>query len=889
MEFLTVYSFVLLIFVIFFMLITSQRASSLAQQQYAQLQLQAQNIADVINEAVGAGNGFSATVSLQSAVSSSVPYNLSVSDTGVVIAKEKVGNQVITAYAFSIAKSLSINGTLLSNGNGYLIPTASGIMKVVNSHGTIFVDSAPAATLQLPYSITVDQLQHVKVASFDGVNSYIGTGTSGLPLGNSPRSVFAWVYFTGLSGGGCTSYHGTIYSYGAESDHQWSTLRTCNDGAVSFSGYDDDFTSTFTPAPNTWYFVGYTYAAGTTNTVTLYMDGQSQTSNLGQALSTALPSSNSAEIGAYSNPPGTFFQGSISNLQVYGTALTVAQASQLYKEGITGIPVSTANLVGWWPLNGNTNDYSGSVNNGVPTNMIYNGTVSVLAHLSMEDGADAANVLVGGVTRNGTFNQTSMSSFTAYTNSTGFVQTYITAPNVSRLDFTLFGFNGNNTIQGNLKGWWPLEEGYGNSIYDLSTNGNNGVFNAPFWAPLAYQTNFAVADFNGMSSTISTGTNNFPAGSSPSSFFTWVYATATPSQYGALFAYGVPEEDYEMAALALSSTGALIFADSVNTGVTFGAMPVSLNAWHFVGWTYDGRNNLTLYVDGASNSYNMPQQNVVLNSQRIPHMGSFYGAGFFLSGMMSNAQLYNTALTTAQVSHIYAEGIAGSPIGNSGLAGWWPLAHTAEDYSGNGNNGTASDVIYSNAAYATSIGAVRSTSFNGSSSYISVPSAGVSFNGQSAISVAAWVDPSTFRSDPDFSTIVAKSNAYYLQLDSEGRPASFLNGIDSEYLHSPIRIKNNTWSQVALTYNGSAETLYINGKAVNSIAVSGTISDTAGSYLGIGANLNYAGNLYLGYNRRFDGLISDVQVYHAPLTAQQIQQLYLQGFPLYDRLNVTFG
>src|SRR5271157_885308 len=59
LEFLVVYSFVLLIFIIMFSLVTSQRAASLAQQQYALLQLQAQNVANLINEAVNAGNGFS--------------------------------------------------------------------------------------------------------------------------------------------------------------------------------------------------------------------------------------------------------------------------------------------------------------------------------------------------------------------------------------------------------------------------------------------------------------------------------------------------------------------------------------------------------------------------------------------------------------------------------------------------------------------------------------------------------------------------------------------------------------------------------------------------------------------------------------------------------------
>ena len=34
-------------------------------------------------------------------------------------------------------------------------------------------------------------------------------------------------------------------------------------------------------------------------------------------------------------------------------------------------PVDLQNLVGWWPLNGNANDYSGNQNNGGATNVIY--------------------------------------------------------------------------------------------------------------------------------------------------------------------------------------------------------------------------------------------------------------------------------------------------------------------------------------------------------------------------------------------------------------------------------------------------------------------------------------------------------------------------------------
>jgi hypothetical protein len=61
--------------------------------------------------------------------------------------------------------------------------------------------------------------------------------------------------------------------------------------------------------------------------------------------------------------------GSIADVQVYNTALSQNDIATLYQEGIGGAPIDTMNLVGWWPLDGNANDYSGNGNNGVPNSI----------------------------------------------------------------------------------------------------------------------------------------------------------------------------------------------------------------------------------------------------------------------------------------------------------------------------------------------------------------------------------------------------------------------------------------------------------------------------------------------------------------------------------------
>jgi hypothetical protein len=62
--------------------------------------------------------------------------------------------------------------------------------------------------------------------------------------------------------------------------------------------------------------------------------------------------------------------GELANVQLYNTSLSQQEIQALYREGIGGAPIDLQNLVGWWPLNGNANDYSGNGNNGELNNVV---------------------------------------------------------------------------------------------------------------------------------------------------------------------------------------------------------------------------------------------------------------------------------------------------------------------------------------------------------------------------------------------------------------------------------------------------------------------------------------------------------------------------------------
>jgi hypothetical protein len=90
----------------------------------------------------------------------------------------------------------------------------------------------------------------------------------------------------------------------------------------------------------------------------------------GSAVSNTLTDATSAtlSLGGWS---GYEYNGLLTNVQLYNATLSANDIQDLYNEGIGGAPIKISNLVGWWPLNGNANDYSGNGNNGASAYISY--------------------------------------------------------------------------------------------------------------------------------------------------------------------------------------------------------------------------------------------------------------------------------------------------------------------------------------------------------------------------------------------------------------------------------------------------------------------------------------------------------------------------------------
>jgi hypothetical protein len=125
-------------------------------------------------------------------------------------------------------------------------------------------------------------------------------------------------------------------------------------------------TATIPTQLNVWSFVTVTVSASGTEQI--YLDGQP--AGAGVFSGVPLPSITSFNIFSAHSAAACVY-GGMSNVQVYSTALSQQSVSALYQEGIGGAPIDLDDLAGWWPLNGDPNDYSGNLQDGVTNGISY--------------------------------------------------------------------------------------------------------------------------------------------------------------------------------------------------------------------------------------------------------------------------------------------------------------------------------------------------------------------------------------------------------------------------------------------------------------------------------------------------------------------------------------
>ena len=364
------------------------------------------------------------------------------------------------------------------------------------------------------------------------------------------------------------------------------------------------------------------------------------------------------------------------------------------------------------------------------------------------------------------------------------------------------------------------------------------------------------------------------------------------------------------------------YADVVNAaGNTFaitGSNALSTNRWQFFTFVLNNT-HMAYYLNGSlvAQSYafsgNLPQ--FVSGTCQYAIGAKECGTSSAFSGQISNVQIYGSALPVNTINYIYSEGIGGVPASSSSLDAWYPLNGNANDYSGNGNNGTQYNVAYqlpdnysSDAIFASPVtsstalpvpgllscsnnsqcgsdtmphiflgssplgigGSILPAHFNGKTSNITTANPIVTSN--TAETVSAWIHLAATPSG--IATVVtsepkgaAQGDAININQGGTDNLYYWVNTGTWNGVSYAGPLSFNSWYQVAGTFNGLAAVLYLDGVAVNSISLTGNmVMPTGPGYIG-----SY------GFSQYFPGSISDVQYYNAALSPNQMMSLYKEG------------
>jgi hypothetical protein len=303
---------------------------------------------------------------------------------------------------------------------------------------------------------------------------------------------------------------------------------------------------------------------------------------------------------------------------------------------------------------------------------------------------------------------------------------------------------------------------------------------------------------------------------------------------------------------------------------------ISTDQWYYFVATRAG-GTLYLYLNGVledsdsftTNVNNAGDYGLALGAER----GGLTTTS--LHGSMSGAQIYNRALSQAEIKQNFNAQASRFQVPRSivmdGLVLWLD-AENPGSYPGSGNivydlSGNDNDFTHytygSASAPTISEGAF---SFNGSTQYLNIDSGIFTLN--QPYTLYAFVKPTDLSSDdlsfPLFNSYNGGTAGFWHHYDDNGY-VQWRNSGSTGTLSPGHELSNGSWACTAITWDGSTITVYKNGVMINYQSAGGYgVSD----YGRIGM-LSYR-NTQNDYN--YNGLIANQLLYTRALSAAEIQQ-----------------
>lgn len=398
---------------------------------------------------------------------------------------------------------------------------------------------------------------------------------------------------------------------------------------------------------------------------------------------------------------------SSSDRDGYGLRLTSSGTVQAYTAGAASVATATSSTVltanTWYHLAGvydgsTLSVYINGVRDGTPTSTSLNPTdgATSLKIGSRGDSATSTNF-------SGLIDEARISSTARYTAT-------FTPSSVAL------------TTDGNTAGLWHLNERSLQTVFDDSSNVNNGTLGASSSVasddPLqvipslggSVDTGNAAAlikstdvgqnlNFDGVNDLVKIPDAASLNPSTAITISTWAMTTRVPVLDGNyIYALvikrgGSPNWPYQLFMQQIGTSGYGVLARAVNDSsqCVYGGTEMHENNWYHIAMTYDG-SNLRIYESGILKLSCAITGALPDDNYQVELGGSSINNNFFLGGSMDDTRIYNRALSGAEIAALYNGGAGRTDNPSSGIVGWWKMnegsGQTVTDSSGSSNNGT---------------------------------------------------------------------------------------------------------------------------------------------------------------------------------------------------------
>ena len=415
--------------------------------------------------------------------------------------------------------------------------------------------------------------------------------------------------------------------------------------------------------------------------------------------------------------------------------------------------------------------------------------------------------------------------------------------------------------------------GTGNTIYDQSGVGITG--NSNNGAVFSYE-NKGYFSFDGNNSINldSSGAGITFTNTSDYNISVWVYANDTqvktnPSiieKYNGTGGYPIAvrmsNTDRQLISILYDGSNSTAVGNTINT-----------NTWNFVSYNHNlSKKILTMYVNGklsATTNYTTLNNISSSSSLRLGYRG--FDSNTYFTGRIGDVKIYNKLLTSSEINNYYLATKDRFFVDSQDIRDGLILdldANNVDSYPGGNTwfdtSGSGLTTILSNTP--SFIRGTASKLFFGSGSYGSVPYTITS----SPITVFVWFNSRSFSSASNLGGLISNydnaNNGFDIRKQSAALQLSLVTDAAIGNINFIDTVTDNTWYNIAFTYNGTSLISYTNGLSIATTALTGTRRN--------GTRIALATSAYDFPTRLYACDISQVKIYNRTLSASEINTLF---------------